>query len=92
VIWELVNSCILGYYFQPYSDRKNLIFDFQILIHVAKRNLRPTIPPNCPDEIQELLGKMWQSDFESRPTCKEVISKLVELRENYLESWQTKLS
>jgi serine/threonine protein kinase len=69
IIWEVLVRCLKGEYVRPYSDNKQLIYDFQLLVAVAKKGVRPTIPPNCPEEFKIMLQSCWDEDPEKRPDC-----------------------
>ncbi len=58
-MWELVIRCITGSYKKPYSEHKNLKFDFQIIIQTAKNGLRPVIHSSCPPPFADLMRKCW---------------------------------
>jgi hypothetical protein len=57
---------IRGIYQQPYSEFKQLVFDFQIIIQTAKKNLRPTIPETCPKPVKDLVSLCWDPVAENR--------------------------
>jgi len=80
-----------GQYHQPFSECSNIQFDFQIIIQVAKSNLRPTIPEKTPVGIQNLITSCWDADIEKRPTVTgmiEIISRLKEYHKSP-DSWTT---
>ena len=55
MLWEIITRCVTGRYHKPYSEHKNLKYDFQIIIQTAKNGLRPKIPENCPTPFVELM-------------------------------------
>eukprot|EP01133_Synstelium_polycarpum_P005972 gene5972-6917_t len=59
IMWELVIRCMKAKYERPFSEYKHIQYDFQILIQTSKHNLRPTIPPNCPELFTTLITQCW---------------------------------
>jgi serine/threonine protein kinase len=53
VIWELLIRSLKGKYEQPYSEYKNLTYDFQIMVQAAG-GLRPTLPEGTPASFLQL--------------------------------------
>ena len=49
--------------------KKNL----KVAIGVANGQLRPTIPSNCPNEIQVMLNQCFELDPNSRPNCDQIL-------------------
>lgn len=83
---EIINRTITGKYSQPYSEYKNITFDFQIIIQAAKDNLRPTLPPTTPEILSNLVKQCVHENTDSRPTCSEIITILkeaIELSKNW---------
>jgi len=76
IIWEIVNRVLKKKYDQPYSEYKHLTFDFQIIIQAAKEDLRPTIPPNCPPVLRDLISRMWHKSQKERPSLDSVQKSL----------------
>lgn len=90
ILWELVTRCIKREYMRPYQEFPNLHFDFQIIIQTAKKGLRPTIPPTCPESFSNLIRSAWDHEADKRPTCAEMMLKIEEIETEYrnnLESW-----
>jgi len=90
VLWELVARCIKREYVRPFSEHKNLQFDFQIIIQTAKKGLRLVIPPSCPQGIVNLITESWAHEGDTRPSCKELLERLGSLQsdyENAKEDW-----
>jgi len=83
VLWELVVRIVKGKYEAPYADHKNLQYDFQIIIQVAKKGIRPTTPPNIPPMMDELLRRCMDAEPEKRPALDEVIRNLDEMKKDY---------
>jgi len=45
------------------------VYDFQILIGVSKKGIRPTLPPFCPEELKMMIASCWAVQPEKRPDC-----------------------
>jgi serine/threonine protein kinase len=69
IIWEILVRVLNGQYVRPYSDHPEYKFDFQLLVAVAKKGVRPTVPPNCPEEFKIMLSSCWNELPEKRPDC-----------------------
>lgn len=82
ILWELVTACVKRKYERPYQEFPQLRFDFQIIIQVAKKGARPTIPP-CPQGFHDLIKMGWDEHPDQRPTCKDALSKLDALQAEY---------
>jgi len=54
VFWEIFNCVVQGKYSKPYSDRK--LQSFGLMMKVSK-GLRPTIPPDFPYPLLDLLKR-----------------------------------
>eukprot|EP01119_Soliformovum_irregulare_P019265 TRINITY_DN6056_c0_g1_i4.p1 TRINITY_DN6056_c0_g1~~TRINITY_DN6056_c0_g1_i4.p1 ORF type:complete len:567 (+),score=148.63 TRINITY_DN6056_c0_g1_i4:38-1738(+) len=67
VFWEISHRCVLGKYLQPFKEYKNLVMDYQVIVQVAKKGLRPTIRPEIPLKIRVLIENMWSQVPEERP-------------------------
>ena len=85
-----------GSYKAPYtSEHKHLVFDFQIIIQTAKKDLRPTIPEGCPEVIKNLLTICWDKDPEVRLSCPQLAEKFKEAEKEYKEhklEWDQKVA
>jgi len=89
VFWELFNRLLKGKYEQPFSEYKNLQFDFQIIIQVAKKDLRPTLPENCPPKVMALIKKCWDPIPDSRPDIEKLIEGIDFLEKEYVDNMST---
>jgi len=67
VLWELANRSCKGIYQRPYSEFKQIKFDFQIVISAAKSNRRPTIPKETPLKLRNIIKSCWETDPNDRP-------------------------
>lgn len=83
VIWELATRCVKGKYERPYSEYKNLQFDFQIIIQSAKKNLRPSIAEGIPQGFKDLITLTLSKDPEERPECRQILEELNKLEQEY---------
>jgi len=86
VFWELFTRLLKGKYEQPFSEYKNLQFDFQIIIQVAKKDLRPTLPDNCPPKLAALIKICWDPKPDSRPTIEQLITGIDLVEKEYLDN------
>ena len=74
IMWELTTREM------PYPGQEGL----QVAYKVANENLRPPVPSYCPDEIADLMQRCWDDDARKRPTYKEIMNELTEVR---VEQW-----
>uniref|UniRef100_A0A6B2L4X1 Protein kinase domain-containing protein n=1 Tax=Arcella intermedia TaxID=1963864 RepID=A0A6B2L4X1_9EUKA len=81
VLWELATKCVTGIYTQPYSEFSFINFDFQIIIQVAKKGIRPSIAPTIPSEVSDIIKLLWSDDPEQRPDT-EILLEMLESAEN----------
>jgi hypothetical protein len=79
----MVTRCIKGFYERPYSEFSFISFDFQIILQTAKNNLRPSLPPNCPQGVAELIKSCWDGDPLKRPDCSSLLQQLSDLQKQY---------
>lgn len=86
VLWELITRCMRGRYERPFAEFKHIQYDFQIIIQSAKENLRPTIPPNCPEVLINLIKMCWDPNPDLRPSSAQVLEVLTELETVYQEN------
>jgi len=83
ILWEMAKRTISGYYEQPYSEYPHLVYDFQIIIQVAKSELRPTIPENCPPHLVAVIKGCWNADPEKRPDAGQLLKAVSALDIEY---------
>eukprot|EP00727_Mastigamoeba_balamuthi_P010571 m51a1_g6136 putative ankyrin repeat-containing protein (1719) ;mRNA; f:243843-250315 len=76
VLWEMVARALTGEYQRPFAEFPRIQFEFQILLQVAKSNLRPTMPQSCPQELAQLITDCWDPAPERRPSAPEVLDRL----------------
>ena len=91
ILWELVTRCITGSYVKPYSEYKNLKWEFQIMIQTAKNGLRPSIHSSCPSPFADLIQRCWQQDPDKRPSFTEILATLYDIKKLF-ESEQSRRS
>lgn len=83
IFWEVANRVVAGKYAQPYSEYKNLQFDFQIVVQAAKSDLRPTIPPRCPPPFVQLITALLHKSQTERPTLARIEEALGAIEASY---------
>lgn len=79
----MINRIMKGKYEQPYSDCSEITFHFQIIVQVAKKDLRPTIPTGCPELFSQLLQSIWNKDVAQRQSTYEIWEKIKEIEKEY---------
>uniref|UniRef100_A0A6B2L4E6 Protein kinase domain-containing protein n=1 Tax=Arcella intermedia TaxID=1963864 RepID=A0A6B2L4E6_9EUKA len=84
VLWELATKCVTGKYSQPYSEFSFINFDFQIIIQVAKKGTRPTIPNRVPKHISKLINILWSEKADDRPDTTKLLELLSVAESDYL--------
>ena len=83
ILWELLNRHLTSAYVKPYAEYKHLRMDFQIIVQVSQKNLRPTCPVGCPAPFKTLLEQCWDADPNQRPEFVDVIRSLQEIKTLY---------
>jgi len=83
ILWEMAKRTMSGYYEQPYAEYTHLVYDFQIIIQVAKSDLRPTIPENCPPHLVAVIKSCWNPDPDKRPDASQVLKAVTALQIEY---------
>ncbi|KAK9065344.1 hypothetical protein SSX86_016727 [Deinandra increscens subsp. villosa] len=68
ILWEMVAGTI------PYKDMTPI----QAAFAVVHKNLRPSIPANCPPAMRALIEQCWSSNPEKRPEFWQVVKVLEE--------------
>jgi len=94
VIWEIMQRVLTEEYQQPWSEYPNLQRDFQIIIHCAKKNLRPTIPSSCPQLLADIIQDTWKPKGVDRPSCQDLLERFEVLKSDYVSnrsSWENAL-
>ncbi|XP_072034212.1 uncharacterized protein [Amphiura filiformis] len=63
-LWELTTTEV------PFKD-----MEYQMIVfHVCQNGMRPTIPNDCPKELQDLMKRCWHSDRRQRPSIDDVLA------------------
>ncbi|KAF2074324.1 hypothetical protein CYY_004384, partial [Polysphondylium violaceum] len=70
VLWECVSRLI------PYHDQEQIDW----IRCVLEQSFRPPIPTGCLPELASLIQECWVSDPLARPTFKQIIQRLEQLR------------
>lgn len=60
----------------PFEDHPELKIEFKVIISVAQKGVRPTLPPHIPPVVEDLLRSCWVDDPEKRPSCDAILEKL----------------
>lgn len=69
VLWELVTTRL------PYEEMSAVQAAFAVL----HKNARPSIPPDCPPPLNDLMCQCWCTDSEKRPEFWEILRTLATL-------------
>lgn len=83
LLWELVYRVINQKYQRPYEEYPQLKLDYQIILQTATKGLRPTIPPTTPIPLANLIRICTAKEQSARPSAKELLQAVLELREEY---------
>lgn len=83
ILWELAVRCVTRKYQQPYSEFKNIQFDFQIIIQAAKEGKRPTIPETIPKAWTKAIKTCWDADPNVRPDSSGLVKLLRSTEKDY---------
>jgi len=86
VLWELVARCIRGRYERPFAEHRHIQYDFQIIIQAARENLRPTIPPTCPEGLASAIRQCIEPNPEARPSGLQLLELLLECERTYVDN------
>jgi len=70
LLWEMVSGRI------PYEN----LTPFQVAYAVANRNLRPTIPPECPSALRSLIEQCCALQPNKRPDFWQIVKVLEQFR------------
>eukprot|EP00727_Mastigamoeba_balamuthi_P002023 m51a1_g11818 putative ankyrin repeat-containing protein (1896) ;mRNA; f:398836-406865 len=81
ILWEVAYRTICGQYSVPFSEYPWICFDFQIIVQTSSKNLRPTIPPECPEPVTQLINSCWNKDPSVRPSAGEVLQTLASFKD-----------
>lgn len=67
----------------PFKEFKEISFEFQVIISVAQKGIRPTIHPKCPKIISDLITDCWKDVPSDRPDCNQLIDRLSAIINEY---------
>jgi hypothetical protein len=67
----------------PFKEFKEITFEFQVIISVAQKGVRPTIHPKCPKSIRDLISHCWSDVAGERLDCQQIIDKLASINTEY---------
>jgi len=57
-------------YSLPFSEYKQIKYDYQVVVLSSRKGLRPTIPYNTPISLKNLITTCWANDPGERPDAK----------------------
>lgn len=83
LLWELVTRCITGRYVLPFSEFTHIRAEYKLLIEVSKDNIRPSLHPDTPEPLAQLITSCWHQDPNIRPVIQDVVQQLEQLKELY---------
>ncbi len=70
-------------YESPFKEFKYIEHEFQVIIQVAQKGLRPTISLKCPPSLVDLIRSCWKDNKNERPDCSTVLERLQSLQTDY---------
>lgn len=74
ILWELTYRTMKGEYLRPYGEYPFMVRDYQIIIQVARKDLRPTIPDRTPAPIADIIRSLWaKKPANPRPTASQLL-------------------
>ena len=79
ILWELANRVATGSYLVPFKEFPFISIDLQIIINAAHKDLRPTIKPEVPPKIAEIIRRCWAKSPADRPEAAEIIEMLQDI-------------
>jgi serine/threonine protein kinase/ankyrin repeat protein len=94
ILWEMANRCIKGEYNRPFYEFPNMTLDFQIIIQVARKGKRPTLPPTTPPVLSQLIERCWTKERDTRPDAATVRDELKAMQASFASDpapWQASL-
>jgi len=86
-MWEMVYRCLVGKYQRPFAEYSYILFDYQLIMQ-ASLGLRPSFPPNTPQNLELFIQKCWDGEMNNRPTCSEMLSELAVIQQDYTNKTQ----
>jgi len=73
IVWEVVNRKSKGSYETPYQDFQ---YDFEILIAVSTKGIRPIIPKDTPKVLRKTIKLCLDKDPSTRPSSMDLLNFL----------------
>lgn len=92
VLWEISNAIATGKWSRPFAEYSYITMDFQVIIQVAKKNLRPSIAPSVPQAVAQIIERLWNPAHETRPNCIDLIPEIKALIDDLEVSGNTPLA
>ena len=72
-----------GQYLRPFGEYTSLSSDFEIFAAAAQKNLRPTVPGECPLVLSQLVVRAYDRDADARPETAEIVAVVERARAAY---------
>ena len=72
VFWEIIVGP--GDLHVPFSEYERK--EQHIKMDIISKNLRPSLPPDAPKDIRDLITKCWSANPDDRPTFVDICSQL----------------
>jgi len=85
IIWEVLVRTMKGVYERPYGDTRYQL-DFQVLLAVANKGVRPTMPAGVPERLEAMLKDCWLDDPKERKPTEVVLRLLNMARSEYKQN------
>jgi hypothetical protein len=93
LMWEIATRCADGQLpAHPFASFANLRKDFQILMHVSKKNLRPPIGSTMPPELSSIVTRCWSASAAERPGADAVARELRDLFQRHVPAQWTRVA
>jgi len=73
IVWEMATRVAKGKYHRPFSEYKEIKYDFQVVVAAAKKELRPTISKETPLPLKNIITNCWDDDPNKRPDAYSLI-------------------
>ena len=67
----------------PFKEHKEIEYEFQVIIAVAQKVKRPTLPAKCPGLFADLIKQCWKENPVDRPNCVQLLSMLQNIQLEY---------
>ncbi len=72
MLWEIIERKLHGHYEIPFAN--NNLIGVQVLINVAKKDLRPTFSEKIPGALRALMNQCWSKDATKRMSSVELLA------------------